>query len=329
MADSQTIGKLLRQAAEIFLARFRELEAAHAHQSPDESFAQMASALDELLGRCRATGVWGPENRLLSSELWNVAGAALSRGWLQNRARTKPRGYAGDYELLSRMFHSQLCDDSLGRLMDQYFQRDAAPVAVRGRMAMMADWIVEAVHARGKSPIHVAVVGSALGLDVREALLRLDEAERAAVSVTLLDLDPDAIEFGRSQLAPLLGPDRLTAVSCNLFRLTQRPPLAEPLRGVDLLFCPGIFDYLDDAAGEKMLRLFWQCLVPGGRMMVFQFAPHNPSRALMEWIGNWYLIYRDRSELELMTAAAGIPREAATFGSEPLGVDLLVTAERP
>ena len=328
MADSQSIAREVRIAAERFLVRFRELDVAAAREPPEPLFDQLAAAMDQLLDDCRATGLWGPENRLPSSELWNVAGDALARGWLQNRARTKPRGYAGDYELLARMFHHRLCDDPLGRLMDEYFQRDAAPVAVRNRMAMIADWIVEGVRSRGGLPVRVAVVGSALGLDVRAALLRLTDEERAAVSVTLLDLDPDAVEFARSQLAPFLPPGQIQAVACNLFRMPQRPQLAAALANIDLLFCPGIFDYLDAAAGAAMLRLFWDRLAPGGRMTVFQFAPHNPSRALMEWIGNWYLVYREQGELELMAAAAGIPREAATFGAEPLGVDLFVTAER-
>jgi hypothetical protein len=63
-------------------------------------------------------------------------------------------------------------------------------------------------------------------------------------------------------------------------------------------------------------------------LSVMQFAPHNPSRALMEWIGNWQLIYRDESQLRQIVAAAGIPPAAARFGAEPLGVDLYVTATK-
>src|SRR3989442_509429 len=128
----------------------------------------------------------GPKNRLPSSELWNVAGHLLQRGWLQNQARTKPRGYAGDYEMLARIYENRLCDDLLGRLFDEYFQAQAAPQAVRNRMAMIADWIVEAASANHGS-LRVSIVGSALGLEIREALLRLDEAARARLHVSLLD----------------------------------------------------------------------------------------------------------------------------------------------
>ncbi len=325
MDDPHDIGQEVRAAARRLASRLTVADRQVANRPADESFAEVTVTLDEFLAVCRATGLWGPANQLLSAKAWSIAGDLLSRGWLMQRARGKPRGYAGDYELLGRMFHGQLCDDPLGRLLDRYFQQDAAPVAVRNRMAMMRDWIVEA--ARGL-PVKIAVVGLAFGLEVRAALQLLDADERASVSVTLLDIDPAAIEFARAQLTPLLRPEQLATASVNLFRLPQRPQLAESLTEIDLVRCPGIFDYLDDVAAVQMLRFFWQRLAPGGRMAVFQFAPHNPSRALMEWIGNWHLIYRDAVQLRAVATAAGIPPAAATFGAEAQGVDLFVTAVR-
>jgi extracellular factor (EF) 3-hydroxypalmitic acid methyl ester biosynthesis protein len=302
--------------------------------SVEAAYLVVRAAVGDFLAKLSATELWGIANRQPSVGMWDIVGSQLARGWLLERARTKPRGYAGDYELLGRMYENRLSDDPLGRLLDRYFQDDAAPVAVRNRMRMIADWIVEGVQILRtsadvrRSPIRIAIVGSAFGLDVRDALTRLGERERAAISVTLLDIDPAAVEFARQQLEPLLPAERITTVSGSVLRLYERPRLAEPLAGSDLLFCPGIFDYLDDAAAAGMLRLFWQQLAPGGRMTVFQFGPHNPSQALMEWVGNWYLIYRDEQHLRRVTEAAGIPSAAASFGAEPLGADLYVSAAR-
>jgi extracellular factor (EF) 3-hydroxypalmitic acid methyl ester biosynthesis protein len=288
-------------------------------------YEQLASAMDHCLQQLADLAIWGPENRVPSSELWNVAGHLLVRGWLQNQARMKPRGYAGDYEMLARIYQNTLCDDPLGRLFDQYFQAQIAPQAVRNRMRMMADWIVEGPGAA----LHVAVVGSAFGLDIRDALMRMPSAVCQQVRVTLLDLDPAAIEFARQQLSPLLPPEHLTAASANLFRLAERPQVASLIEPADLLFCPGMFDYLDGAAAIAMLRALEARLVPGGRLTIFQFAPHNPTRAYMEWLGNWYLTYRDAPQLRALVQAAGIPSERVQFGAEPLGMDLFATIVRP
>src|SRR5205823_2365623 len=161
----------------------------------------------------------------------------------------------------------------------------------------------------------VGVVGSALGVEVRDALLTLRAADRLRVDLALLDLDPAAMDFARAQLTALLPPERLTAMSANLFRLPDRPQMAAHLARSDLLLCPGLFDYLDDTAAVAMLRTLYAQLAPGGRLIVFQFAPHNPTRAYMEWLGNWYLVYRGAQQLRQIAAAADIGNDLVQLGA--------------
>src|SRR5262245_1007266 len=312
----------------------RLVDAAH---DREQNYPLVRQVLDDCLVQLAQLNFWGAENRVPSSELWNTAGPMSARGWLQNRARTKPRGYAGDHEMLARIYDQQLCDDPLGRLFDRYFQEQAAPVAVRNRMRMMSDWIVETARwGRGTAgtagrppeanrPLHVAVFGSAFGLEIRDALLRLEPSARDGLRVTLLDLDPAAIEFAKQRLMPLLRVDQIVATAANLFRLSDRPQIAGIIHQADLLFCPGLFDYLDDTAAAAMLRALAAQLSPGGRLIVYQFAPHNPTRAYMEWIANWYLIYRDAQQLQSVVAAAGLAGHRTPVGAEPLGVALYVT----
>jgi hypothetical protein len=197
-------------------------------------------------------------------------------------------------------------------------------------MAMIADWIVDAARnadARQTS-LHVAIVGSAFGLEVREALLRMDAGERNWLKITLLDLDPSAVDFGRHQLAPLVANERLTTASANLFRLPNRPQTTALLDGTDLLFCPGLFDYLDDNMAADMLRSLYERLSCGGRMGVFQFAPHDSTRAYMEWVANWYLTYRDPSAFRSIVELGGLSDAQPQFGSESQGIDLFVWLTR-
>ena len=103
---------------------------------------------------------------------------------------------------------------------------------------------------------------------------------------------------------------------------------AERIAACDLVICAGLFDYLPahDAAG--LLKLLYESLAPQGRMLVFNFSTDNSSRAYMEWIGNWYLIYREPGELLELAQAAGIPDDAVTVDAEPLGVNLVLQADK-
>lgn len=323
-----TLAMIASEMSPMVGAAARKLLAALPSVAEPIDYPAVKQAMDECVAALEALGIVGDGNRLLSSEFWNVAGHRLAPGWLQNRARMKPRGYAGDHEMLARIYAGEVCDDPVGRHFDRYFQEQAAPCAVRHRMRMIADWMAEGIRA-SDGPVKIVVVGSALAVEIRDGLLRLSPAERRRANVTLLDLDPAAIEFARRQLEPLLAADQLLASAENLFRMPDRPQMAALLEGADLLFCPGLFDYLDDAAAAAMLRTFWERLAPSGRMWVFQFAQHNPTRTYMEWIGNWYLNYRTLEEFKSLALAAGLPPNKTTFGAEPLGINFFLAAEKP
>jgi extracellular factor (EF) 3-hydroxypalmitic acid methyl ester biosynthesis protein len=77
-----------------------------------------------------------------------------------------------------------------------------------------------------------------------------------------------------------------------------------------------------------MLRRLYEQLAPGGRLIVFQFAPHNPTRGYMEWFGNWYLTYRDEAALARLIESAELPGAMVTYGAEALGVDLYAMIQR-
>ncbi len=293
--------------------------------TPDEP--QVFAAIEQCLATLAATQVWGSENRLPSALLWQHAGEWLEHGRLLHRARFKPRGYAGDDTMLRQICENWRCDHPLGAMLDGHFQSHAAPQAVRNRTRMVAEAISLAVRQTTNPEIRVASVGSGPALDIAWAAAPLSPEERAALRVTLLDLDPRALEEARERLCTWLAPQHVNAVRENLYRLPQRPTAGE-LLDADLISCTGFFDYLNETDATALLRQFWRSLRPGGRLLVFNFAPQNASRALMEWIGNWYLVYRDEAEMHALAEAAEIPRSSLSVGFEPAAAALYIDARK-
>ncbi len=327
--DPQQLLQLARAAGEQLVAdldRARQLTGQWADKKLTEVLVD--AALSASLHRLAETGCWGEANRLPSQEFWRIAGPLLELGTLQRHARLKPRGYAGDYQMLHWIGTDYCCDHPLGWAFDRYFQRQAAPQAVRHRTQQIAVSLVAHCLQADAPHYHVVSVGSGPATDICEALAVLPENRRPSLQVTLLELDPEAVEFSQRQMVPLLRPGALRCLRENLFRLPQNPSAENLLGTPDFLICSGLFDYLPDAAATAMLRLLWERLAEGGVLLVWNFAPHNPTRAYMEWIGNWYLTYRTGSDLKRLAVGAGIPPGRFSLASEALGVNLMLIGRK-
>ena len=317
--------EVVQGAAKVLRER---LEAAAQTASLEDRQTVVDDALTGCLSTLVSTGIWGEADRLLSAQLWTIAGDLLETGWLQARARHKPRGYAGDHELLRRIAIRQVCEHSLGRCFDHYFQAQAAPQAVRNRIELAAGWIVGAVTTCPAPVCRVAIVGSGPAMEVSLAAGRLPPELRQRLHVTLLDVDGEALEAAAIRLNTVLSSSRVTTIQGNLFRLVEKPALAAHLHGTHLILCAGLFDYLSCPVAAAMLAEFWRQLAPGGAAFVFNFAD-NSTRAYMEWLGNWYLIYRTHAELAALAAAVGISSDQWSLGAEPLGIDLYLALQKP
>jgi len=328
-ADPQTVLSVARTAAEQLVAdleRARQLTGQWANAELTD--ALVAAALATCLHALARTGCRGEANRSASQEFWRIAGPLLEVGALQQRARFKPRGYAGDYQMLDWIATGYCCEHPLGRAFDRYFQGQAAPAAVRCRTEQIAAALATRCLTAAAAGFQVVSVGAGPAGDIQQGLRCLSAPQRNRLRVTLLDLDPEALEFARRQVEPLLPRGALECIRENLSRLPRRPNPETVLPAADFLVCSGLFDYLDDAAAVEMLRLFWRRLNPGGMLLVGNFAPANPTRAYMEWIGNWYLTYRTAVDLQRLALEAGIPAANCSVGCEPLGVDLFLAAQR-
>jgi extracellular factor (EF) 3-hydroxypalmitic acid methyl ester biosynthesis protein len=319
----------VRAAGRDLVGRLHEAERITAGWS-DRRLAEVLvdAALSETMVRLARTECWGDANRLPSTEFWGVAGPVLEVGTLQHHARFKPHGYAGDYAMLTRICEESCCSHALGSVFDAYFLRQAAPEAVRARTQHTATALVAHCLERERKEYRVASVGSGPAIDVARAAATLPKEWRAALRVTLLDLDPAALDAARQRIEPLVTGDGPACVRTNLYRLAQVARGAAELGNPDFLVCTGFFDYLDDGPAASLLAFFWRQLAAGGRLLVGNFAPHNPSRAYMEWIGNWYLKYRTADDLEGLALTAGIPSGDFHVACERTGVDLFLVASK-
>ncbi len=93
----------------------------------------------------------------------------------------------------------------------------------------------------------------------------------------------------------------------------------------DLIWSAGLFDYFDDKLFAALLRRFRNYLKSGGEIVVGNFnQDHNPSRAYMEILGNWFLHHRTEQQLIDLAQKADFEHWQLSVNREPENVNLFL-----
>ncbi len=235
-----------------------------------------------------------------------------SRETLQGFAWSKPRGYAGDFQMISLIYENHVSNADRYQRWDEFFQAGHAPHAVRNR----ADFLLGVL--KGKSIDSLASIGSGPAYDVERALKEHDEIRH----VVLVDNDREALNFSRVNLERESRAREISFVHRNALRW-------RPDRKFDFIWCSGLFDYLNDKTAVFLLKRLRLAIEAGGRIAIGNFGQFNPSRAYMESIGRWYLIHRSADDMAALAVLAGFDHADVEVCSDETGVNLFLLAECP
>jgi extracellular factor (EF) 3-hydroxypalmitic acid methyl ester biosynthesis protein len=235
---------------------------------------------------------------------------------VSERFYSKPRGYAGDYLTIQLMYDNHPSGvGRIGPLIDACFLSAPAVKAVRNRRGLLKDQIKQQ---RETQEGLVRVTSLACG-PAQELFDVFSESGVDGFAATGIDIDKEALAV----LGDRIKKDRvpISPLHPNLIYLaTGRQALDLPQQ--DLVYSIGLIDYFNDAFVIKLMDWIFEHLRPGGRVILGNFHPRNPSRGLMDYVLDWRLIHRDESKMDELYRASkfGKPCTRVLFGDE--GINL-------
>lgn len=253
------------------------------------------------------------DGRISPDEIEKVQAAfgdAFSARTLQGFAFAKPHGYAGDFEIIDRIYREYVTPDPGLTAWDAYWQRHSAPRAVRNRKHYFLDQLRSRAAALTR-PMRVLNVASGPGRDM------LEYFETDGVREThfhCLDQDPEAIAYAANLCRQYAHWITFTRTDVLRFRAREK---------YDLVWSAGLFDYFEDRLFRVILKRLLAAVAPGGELIIGNFAPNNPSQHWMA-LCNWVLHYRDADELVALAEDCGVPRSCISIGMEPEGINLFL-----
>ena len=222
-----------------------------------------------------------------------------------HRCYAKPRGYAGDAELLDFIYQHPAARPALdattpcGRASANFTTNAPGPRAVRNRAWLLAEEIDRTEARAGGS---TEILSLACG-HLREASLSRALAGGRCRRFLALDQDAASLAVVREHAGTLGVEAREGSVKTVIAR-------SESLGGrFDFVYAAGLYDYLSDKVAARLLQALFDLTKPGGKVWIANFAPGIDDIAFMEAFMDWWLIYRDEAQMQALADQALPPAE--------------------
>ena len=236
----------------------------------------------------------------------------LNPGTIIGFSYTKPFGYNGDFFIIEKIYQNYVSPDPRYKKWDEFFHTFPAAIAVVNRKKLAKDILCQLNTNLANNQGDVLILGSGPVTEVHEFLTEHPESE---LNFDLIDLDKRAIDYAKAKNRKYLK--RMNFNNCNIIRFATD-------KTYDLIWSAGLFDYFKDKHFVYLLKKYCEFLKPGGEMIIGNFATGNPSRKIMEILGDWFLVHRSSDELRNFALQAGIHPSKIEVASEPLGINLFL-----
>jgi extracellular factor (EF) 3-hydroxypalmitic acid methyl ester biosynthesis protein len=228
-------------------------------------------------------------------------------GSLYRRAITKPRGYAGDYEIM--LIYNQQNPNGATlyeRFLDIVGKKHTLSRTVVARQKTAADEIRRALDAGGSKIVSLA---SGPAIEIGWVLREAEPPDRE-VTFVLIDQDEAALEYSyetlhRELLASEWDTSR-TNIQCIHLSVRQllKPNSSEEdqigrqaLAGADMVYSMGLFDYLPNLIAQRLLMLLYRHLGPGGKLFIGNLETEPDTTWLMDFVLAWHLVWRTEGDM--------------------------------
>lgn len=221
----------------------------------------------------------------------------------------KPYGYAGDFKIIDDIYQNLPQAGGLTRLWDNWFLQLATCVSVRERKEDFKKIISDFVKKQNRKNIRIMSLASGPAREIKELLETDSQKLFAEVTFDCYDLDMHALEYARQLIN---NRTNVNFFQKNAIRMAFKKNITEEIPAqYGLIYSTGLFDYLDENMAIKLVKNLIKLLRPDGIMAISNARDKysNSSASWMEWVVDWFLIYRTQDEFKKIFLDAGIPEK--------------------
>ena len=250
----------------------------------------------------------------------------FSQSWFMQRARSKPRGYPGDFVLLNGIYNRKPKSQGLGGYLDLYFLESDLGRAVPARMAALRNFLNRQM-ANSTGPLRIMNVACG---PCREYLTGLQVPADREVRITCIDSDPEALRHAEACVSKILhGKVAVDFVNYNALRMRSAERNLARFGRQHIIYSIGLLDYLPDKHLVAVLQGLRETLADGGKLYVAFKDAERYDKAEYQWFVDWFFFQRNAAACRSLLLQAGFEDELVTMDRDATGIILNFTAAVP
>ncbi len=235
----------------------------------------------------------------LRKQLWDV----IECSEFMLHCNLRPRGYAGDSELMRMIYENDYRGDStFSKILYKYSLDHPGAVAVRNRKIMIPEYLKSVVdNGKFKGGIcKFMSVACGPAYELSDIFINSDDTEK--YHCTLLDQDPEALKEAEDNIIRIqkkLGsPIQVRYLEDSVRTMLRTPDLSDQWGRFHFIYSMGLFDYLAPTVAKAVIEKIYDLLEPGGQLLIGNYHLLNKSKWFMEYWHDWVLYYRSEEEFK-------------------------------
>ena len=256
-----------------------------------------------------------------------VVGHYIYQSPFTKRSFEKPRGYAGDFEMMNQVYRNDGHAMSVfGSCMEKAVHFHEEPSAVRNRSKYLSDKIISKVNSTEHDEVNILSVACGPAEEVKIAIQTLSQDKLDRTSFWLLDQDEDALKFAQKNIKTMalkLG----KKVKVQLVRKSIKEIILEGIHdhAYDLIYSAGLFDYFSDPVAMRAAKALAAATTSKGTLVIGNFNITSPNWFGMLSLFDWHLILRGEGDL---TRIFSVPGFRMRVEAEEENVNLFCVMDR-
>ncbi|MCB2183708.1 MAG: class I SAM-dependent methyltransferase family protein [Desulfobulbaceae bacterium] len=319
---------------EEFKARFFDIAYALQKNPEAEIPTQLQEKCDILLNEFNDT-LTSIESQLINDKdaemVWGYvfkeAFPYFMRSRFAERAYYKPKGYAGDFNMIEILYANQPDGDGkLGILIDSWLLRTPAARAIRSRRKLLKNKLAEFSKdfLNSGEPVHIVNLACGSNRELFDFLEECTYSDR--INALCVDIDSEALQFTNQRVNTFPHKASIRLMTENLVKWALGR-VQQNFGQHNIIYSSGLMDYLDDRLVMRFATRCHEHLKPGGKLILGNFAPANPNRTVMDHILQWRLIHRSPDEFKEIFHDSPFGNQVEII-SEQMGINLFIVATK-